>query len=273
VPHSAADTALVDALDEVWSSIDAFAAELTESEWKTPTECPGWSVQDNVAHIIGIESVLLGREAPSGGNVDAPHVKNDIGRSNEIWVDAYRNRSGATVLAEFRAVTHERLAALRDPALDFGADAWTPVGPGTVRDLLPFRVFDSWIHEQDMRRAVGRPGGWDGPAAVLALDRIAAVMPMIVGKRAQAPDGTTVVFDVTGPAGRVLVIGVEGGRAKVQERTDGEPTVRLRLDGETWVRLSSGRGTVDAILASGTVSFTGDTHLGDTIVRQMNFLF
>ena len=29
------------------------ATRLTEAEWKAPTECPGWSVQDNLAHIIG----------------------------------------------------------------------------------------------------------------------------------------------------------------------------------------------------------------------------
>jgi uncharacterized protein (TIGR03083 family) len=269
VPRTPADTALVDALADVWSSIDEFASDLTEAEWKTPTDCPGWSVQDTLAHIIGIESVILGRPTPSGA-VDAPHVKNDLGRSNEVWVDAFRNRSGATVLTEFRAVTAERLAILRDPELDFGADAWTPVGPGTVRDMIPFRVFDSWIHEQDMRRAVGRPGGWDGPAALLSLDRIASIMPMIVGKRAQAPDGTIVQFDITGPAPRSLAIGVEAGRAKVLDALDGAPTVQLTMDAESWVRLSAGRGDPDVVLVAVTIA--GDQELGRTIARTMNFM-
>lgn len=271
MPPTPADTALVDALADVWSSIDAFAADLTEAEWKAPTDCPGWTVQDNVAHIVGIESVILGRTTPRGGDVDAPHVKNDIGRSNEVWVDAFRNRSGATVLTEFRAVTEERLATLRDPDLDFGADAWTPVGPGTVRDMIPFRIFDSWIHEQDMRRAVGRPGGWDGPAARLSLDRIAGVMPMIVGKRAQAPDGTTVVFEITGPAPRALAIGVEGGRANVLDGLDREPTVRLAMDADAWVRLSCGRGEPEDVERSVTVA--GDQDLARAITRSMNFMF
>ena len=45
------------------------------------------------------------------------------------------------------------------------------MGPGTVRDLLPFRIFDSWVHEQDMRRAVHRAGNLDSDAARLAAGR------------------------------------------------------------------------------------------------------
>ena len=56
-----------------------------------------------------------------------------------------------------------------------------------TRDLLPFRVFDAWVHEQDMRRAVGRPGDLDTPVAAAALDRIVGTMPFVVGKRAGAP--------------------------------------------------------------------------------------
>ena len=64
-------------------------------------------------------------------------------------------------------LTTERIVKLR--ALDeagFGADSWTPMGPGTVRTLLPFRIFDSWVHEQDMRRAVGREGNLASASAL-----------------------------------------------------------------------------------------------------------
>lgn len=268
-----ADLAVVEQLEAVWSSIGALGDSLTEVDWQQPTECPGWSVQDNLAHVIGIESVILGRPVPDRMPPDGPHLRNDLARSNEMWVDVYREHTGAAVLAEFRAVTAERLSILRAPEMDFGADAWTPVGPGTVRDLLPFRVFDSWIHEQDMRRAVRRPGGWEGAAAASALDRIAAVMPMVVGKKVAPPEGTTVVFSVTGEVPRGITIAIVDGRARVLDAPPEVPTVRLELDGETFVRLGAGRGDPEAILATGRVTIVGDAALGASVARAMNFMF
>jgi uncharacterized protein (TIGR03083 family) len=267
------DRELVDRLDEVWSSVAGLGDSLAEADWKAPTECPGWSVQDNLAHIIGIESVILGRPEPGAVPADGDHIKNDVGRSNEVWVEAFRDRPGAEVLETFRAVTDERLTMLRAPDMDFDAETWTPVGPGAVRDLLPFRVFDSWVHEQDMRRAVGKPGGWDGGAARVSLDRLGSVMPMIVGKKVKPADGTVVVFEVVGPAARDLVIAMEGGRAQVLDQVPDAPTVRIRLSGEAFLRLSSGRGDVDVILGSGAVEISGETALGFSITRSMNFLF
>jgi uncharacterized protein (TIGR03083 family) len=273
VPERSDDQAHVDRLEEVWASTATLGDTLTEAEWKAPTECPGWSVQDNLAHILGLESLIMGHPEPEVPANDGEHIKNDVGRSNEVWVDAYRDRAGTEVLEEFRSVTAERLAALRAPDMDFGADSWTPIGPGAVRDLLGFRVFDSWVHEQDMRRAVGKPGGWDGDAARSSLDRVASVMPMIVGKKVKPADGTIVVFEVVGPAGRNVVIGMDGGRAGVLDATPADPSVRIRLSGEAFLRLSAGRGNTDVILGSGAVEISGDAALGFTITRSMNFLF
>lgn len=267
------DVELVDRLDEVWESIGQLGDSLTEAQWRAPTECPGWSVQDNLAHILSLESVLLGHPMPETAAPDGDHIKNDIGRANEVWVETYRERPGAEVLEEFRAVSAERLGALRAPDMDFGATASTPVGSGTVRDLMPFRIFDSWVHEQDMRRAVGKPGGWDGGAARMSLDQVASVLPMIVGKKVQPADGTIVVFEVVGPAGRQLALGVDGGRAGVLDAVPEEPTVRIRLSSETFLRLGSGRGNTDVILGSGAVEISGDAALGFTITRSMNFMF
>jgi uncharacterized protein (TIGR03083 family) len=139
-----------------------------------------------------------------------------------------------------------------------------------VRDLLPFRIFDCWVHEQDMRRAVGREGGWDTTAAELAVDRMVAIMPMIVGKKVGPPDETVVVFAISGPVVRDVAIMVQDGRAAFA--TAGvEPTVTLRLDAETFVRLAAGRGDPAEVVE--LVTFEGDEALGATVVREMNFLF
>lgn len=268
------DQEIVDKLERVWRSITDLCATFTETEWKAPTDCPQWTVQDQVAHMLGTESrVFLGRPMPEHTPLDMDHVQNDIGRMNEIWVDSRRSWPGARVLEEFREVTGERLKALRAMhEADFAAPMQTPIGPGTVRDFLHIRIFDCWVHEQDMRRAVGRPGHLEGPVAEYSVGRLAMAMPFVVGRKAQTADGTTVTFEITGPAGRMLPIGVEGGRAKALEASPATPTVRLTMDVETLNCLGCGRWAPDQVLQSGKVRIDGNRTLGETIVRQMNFM-
>jgi uncharacterized protein (TIGR03083 family) len=270
----ATDQELVEQLDQVWGSIGDVGAPLSETQWKTPTEVPGWTVQDNLTHLVAPECRALGRPEPDHELPDdLPHVKNDFGRSNEVFVDSRRGQTGEEALAEFRAVTADRLAQLRAfGSDDFGAASPTPVGPGTVRDLLPFRVFDSWVHEQDLRRAGGRPGNLQGPVAEVAFERVVASMPFVVGKKAQAPQGSTVCFDLTPPLARRFAIRTHG-RAQLLDDVPADPTVRVTTDGETFVRLTCGRLDPAAVLAGDAVHLDGDAALGRRIVEQLNFLF
>ena len=269
------DRELVDRLDEVWGSIDALGAPLGEADWKLPTECPGWSVQDQVAHLAHIEGRLQGRPDPEHDVPDdLPYVKNSFGKINEVFVDSRRSWRGADVLAEFHEVTRERVAALRALAPDdFDADSWTPMGPGTVRDLLPFRLFDSWVHEQDMRRAVGRPGDLDSAVAEHGLGMVTGSMSFVVGKKVGPPEGSVVVFSLTGPLARQVVVGIVDGRGRVLDSAPAEPTVRLEMTTETFARLACGRLDPDATIARGDVSFVGDEAIGARVVGEMNYLF
>src|ERR1700680_2413451 len=105
----ATDQDIVAQLDQVWWAIGDLGSSLSEREWKTPTEVPGWTVQDNLVHITAFEWAALGRPAPVHQTPDLPHVKNDFGRLNEAFVDSRRNHRGIDALAEFRAVTRERV--------------------------------------------------------------------------------------------------------------------------------------------------------------------
>ena len=213
---SAENRERVDMLEHVWRSMAELGASLDEAEWKAPSECPGWTVQDNLVHITALEKFILGDPLPSEDLPDdLPHVKNDVGRSNERWIESRRAWTGADALAEFVAVTDARLAQLRD--LDdagFAADSWTPMGPGTVRQLVGFRLFDSWVHEQDMRGAVDRPGDLDSAAARFSTEMMLEVLPYVIGKKVGAPDGSTVVLELTGPIVAATAVATTDGRAR-----------------------------------------------------------
>src|SRR3954447_11075860 len=134
---TAAVSPSIDNLEITWRSVDALCAELSDEEWARPTGCPGWSVQDNISHLIDYEARALGRPAPDHTVRDLSHTKNALGASNEVGVDVRRRGAGTTVLEEFREVTAARLAQLRSlTADDLKREITTPAGPGTVADML-----------------------------------------------------------------------------------------------------------------------------------------
>ena len=137
---------------------------------------------------------------------------------------------------------------------------------------MRIRIFDAWVHEQDIRRALKLPGELEGPVAVHSVGRIARAMPFVVARKSQAPDGATVVFDITGPAGRLVPVGVEGSRGSELDSEPASPTVRITCDVETFACLGCGRWDPAEALRSGKITVTGDTALGEAIVTNMNIM-
>ncbi len=265
---------IVDLLDEAWTSISELCADFDEATWDLPTDLPGWSVKDNLSHIVGTERTMRGEATPDVDVSDAPHVRNPVGTMNEAWIESLRSHPGAEVLAEFDGLRVERIAELRAlPPERFDEEGWTPAGQAPYREFLRIRAFDSWMHEQDIRRATGRPGHLAGPVADHALDRCALAMGFVVGKRAAAPDGSSVVFDLTGDAGRSIAVVVEG-RARVvgPDEIPVSPTVRITTDVETFCCLGGGRRDPAAALAAGDVVIDGDRDLGEAVVLSLNFM-
>jgi uncharacterized protein (TIGR03083 family) len=253
----------------VFDDLIELCSSLTPEQWGLDTDCPGWSVKDNISHISGTESMLLGRPAPDHEVGSKPWIRNPVGANNEVAVDYRRPWGPEKVLEELREVASERMNGLR--ALtdeELAADSWTPIGPGTLRDLLNIRVMDFWVHEQDIRRAVGKPGGLDTPVAAHAFGRHRTAIPFVVGKKAGAPDGTTVVVEVDGqePFG----VRVDGKRASLTDDVPDAPDVKLSTDLDTFNRLCTGRGDPEPLKRKVRVS--GDADLGARILDQINFM-
>ena len=138
---------------------------------------------------------------------------------------------------------------------------------------MEVRVFDSWVHEQDARLALDRPGGGGNRASSLSLDRVEGAMPFVVGKRARCDEGTAVRFELSGPGadGRSFTIAVVEGRAR-PVTDDVAPTVTLTLSSIDFVRLGCGRTTAEQMADAGGVALAGDTVVGRTVLGAMNFM-
>lgn len=259
-------------LVETWrGAIDSFVAlarRIPADQWDLPTDLDGWSVKDNVAHTAHLEAVLAGAPEETLAVDPAPHIKDLTGFYTEQGVLARRDKDMAALADEIEQAAATRYAELQaDPPQD--AAAMPPRTPGGVPwnndTLLSNRPLDVWMHEQDIRRAIGEPGGYDTPAATHTLRRLAAGLPMVLGKRVAPPVGTSVRIDLSDAGASWSVAIGEDGRAARVERVE-DPTVRITLSAEDFVVLAGGRRGVDAT----SPSYDGDTALGRTLLESLS---
>jgi ubiquinone biosynthesis protein UbiJ len=123
-----------------------------------------------------------------------------------------------------------------------------------------------------MRRALGFNGHLDGPVVELVLDWHRRNLGYVVGKRAGAPEGAVVVFDVTGPTAERIAIGVENGRAALVDGS-GPADTTLTLDVEAYNALLCGRWTASTALDQGRLRIDGDVELGRRVADAMGYVF
>lgn len=263
-------------LSASWDAIAALLTDVGEEQWRTATALPGWDVHDVVAHMVGTESMLLGLAVPEP-DVDLQtlgHVRNFVGAMNEPWVRSLRGESGADLLARLRDVTARRRSALSAMAIeDWNAPTQTPAGPDSYGRFMRIRVFDCWMHEQDIRAALGRgpsESELSGADTRLSLDEMAASMSFVVGKKGQAPDGSRVLLKLTGPLSREIRVAVDGRAALVEDFDGADPTTVVTLDGLQFTRLAGGRALVDYRPAG--IDYAGDAVVGKRIVENIAYV-
>jgi uncharacterized protein (TIGR03083 family) len=261
----------IDLMEQAYSSVDELCSQLDDADWEKPTDLPGWSVKDNLSHLVSYEAAAIGRPpAPPLQDPERfPYIKDEIQAGNEREVEWRRSRSGAEVLAEFREVGAERLAQLRN--LDQSkpmAEGETPIG---LKDIpwarfLPVRVSDFFYHEQDMRRAVGKPGHMNGAVAKMVFERMSTnSLPRFAKWLASVPDGGTVAFDVEAP-GRSFAIKVTDGKGETVE-TPSDPSVRISSDFEAFLLLIGGRRPPSELIAEGRVRVEGEQQLVSSVLE------
>jgi uncharacterized protein (TIGR03083 family) len=260
----------------VWDDLEALLGGLSEPDWQAPSALAGWDVKAVASHIIGTESFLQGINPPAP-DIDVSalaHVRNDIGVMNECWVRQLSRESGAQVLQRFREITATRRKVLEGLSNDeWNAVNLTPAGPDSYGRFMRIRVFDCWMHEQDIRIGLGRPSSddqLDGPALRLSLDEIAATMGFVVGKLAKAPEGSRVLFDLTGPWAREVRVSVDGRAQLVDDFGGQQPTVTMRVDAVQFTRLAGGRPLCPA--RSQDVKLDGDDDVAGRLVERLNFV-
>lgn len=258
---------------ESWrSAVDdvvALLRSLDEADWSRPTDLPGWDVKAVASHLAHLESELSGVKQKRVELPERDHYTSPTSMYTELGIVARSDKAGKEIVDELEECARSRYEQLlADPPADGTADP--PRTPGKIgwnwETLLSNRVVDVWMHEQDIRRAVGRPGGMNTAAAAHTVATFTRSFPYAVGKRVAPPVGTTAVLDVTGVSPVHLVVEVDDSGRAVPLTSDPErPTVSLRMDVETFVVVAGGRRPV----ADLPVEISGDQELGRKVLEAM----
>ncbi|GGZ88678.1 maleylpyruvate isomerase family mycothiol-dependent enzyme [Streptomyces bluensis] len=261
-PYADAWTHSVDAISEL-------VQPLVEGEWNRRTPCPAWSVRDIVSHVIGMECEMLGDPRPIHTLPrDLYHVTNDHQRYMEMQVDVRRHHTAPEMTSELEYTIIRRNRQLRNESRQPDAKVRGPLGVElTLEQAMRNRAFDVWVHEQDLRAALGQPGNLDSPGAYVARDELLSVLPKVVAEDAQAPRSSAIVFDVHGPVEFIRTVRVDiQGRGTLETAPSLGPAATLSLDWETYVRLACGRVTAEGV--ADRVKGEGDPELVKAILRS-----
>jgi len=256
-------------VDVWWQAVNDFLdllEQVPEAEWSTPTDLAGWDVKACAAHTAHLEGILAGNPEETAEVGEPPHVTGLMGLYTEIGVVNRRDASPDAILKEIReVVTRRHTALLADPPTDGDAKP-EPIFPGVPwswRRLLRNRPLDVWMHEQDVRRAVGRPGNLDSTPARHTAEYLAESLGYVLGKKVGAPVGTSLVLNMAGspPFGFEIDENSRGQRVT----PPASPTVTLRMDLESFIRLAGGRCEAEP----GKVRVEGDQELGERVLASL----
>jgi uncharacterized protein (TIGR03083 family) len=247
------------------ADVEELLRSLDDDDWSRPTDLPGWTVRDVAAHLAALESALAGDPGPDV-DVGAEGGTDLSSAYTQAGVDARADRTPQELVEEFTDAVLRRAAELdahppddprAKPPHDVGGVGWD------WQTLLRNRVIDLWVHEQDIRRAVDRPGGLDTPGAQPVTQTFLGALPFVIGKRAEAEPGSSVLVVVDGhPRGYAMD---DDGRCRPTDAVPEHPTVRLQMDTETLAVLGAGRR--DPLMVD--VAIAGDRGLGERILQSM----
>lgn len=256
---------LLAAWNDALHTVAELGRRLSPEQWVAPTECPGWSAGDVVRHLAWIESFMAGRPQAEH-EVDwsrFPHIANDFGRLTETGVDVRRGQSQLGCCDELAGLADVRLGQIMalDP-LTLETEVMGVFGtPVPLDRMVRMRTFDTWTHEQDIRRAAQLPANLRTAGAQVAAVQMVRTLGFMLAKNVEAPPGTTIRLTVTGPIeferyAEVTPAGKGADIAPVDE-----PTIGVSTDWETYARLTTGRLDVTDPAVLAKVELTGDTDL------------
>ncbi|MGW1213305.1 maleylpyruvate isomerase family mycothiol-dependent enzyme [Streptomyces sp. NPDC002499] len=233
------------------AGLKALLAE-ADGRWGTPV-VHDWDVHATVAHLLAADEPLAGR---LGIAARVPSSRTEVEEEGATWEDAWNRRSADVIVREHGRTPQETVAdwAAQAAALLAAPEAHDPEPAGRatvlmgvrlpVADHFVVRAFETWIHTDDIGRALGLPVP---PPPAVHLDRLVRLAVRVLGL-------------ALGPTAPPVLFAIAGGERWVLGSEDEPVRAELTLDPVDFCLLVGGRYAPDEVphTTSGDPRAVGD---------------
>jgi uncharacterized protein (TIGR03083 family) len=260
---------------EIRSALVELLNGLGAREWETPTVCPGWTVHDLAAHLLGVDVGNLSRRRdafsdPSSisASSEHEHLVGFLTRFNEAWVLAAR-RMSPRLLCRLLAVVGIELdkyfgsldgQVMGEPVSWAGPES-APVWLDVAREYT-----ERWVHQQQMRDAVGQPGLTEPRYVTPVLATFVHALPHAL-RESEAQLGTLVRIVIRGDAGGSWTMIRSQDRWFLCRDSSADAAAQISLDAETAWRLWTKGISVEA--AKSRVVLEGNQIWGEMVLNAV----
>jgi len=253
----------------------ALLRELDPGDWQRPTVCPGWLVHDVVAHVVHdcIRKLSGTRDRHAGpGPGTGETLPAWLHRTNQEFT-AVARRWSPRVLTDLIGGLGAELDQLW-ASLDLDAPgqpvSWAaPDVPAPVWLDVAREYTEYWVHQQQVRDAVGRPGADTPRLAAPVTDTFLRAVPYALREVPAAP-GTCLAIEVTGPGGGAWTVRRQDGAWAVDRGDCAAPAARLRVSSDCLWRVAT-RG-ISVAAAEERAVITGDRSLAATALTLVSII-
>jgi uncharacterized protein (TIGR03083 family) len=204
--------------------LEATLTALGDDDWRCASRCDGWTVQDVVAHLVGVNAFWEASvRAGLAGKPTRMLTGFDPAATPPLMVAPMRALPSAELLAQFVSSNDGFLDAfttLDDDDWSMPADA--PPGHLPVRLVAQHALWDSWVHERDIVVALDRSPSVEVDEVGSGLRYAAALGPAFAIIAGVATDG---VFSLATTAPDLDIVVEVGRSVRVHDgpRTDDAP--------------------------------------------------
>jgi uncharacterized protein (TIGR03083 family) len=247
-------------------------SSLKEDDWLRPTICSGWKVKDIALHLLGVDLGNLSRRRDQFSDPWWQPAGNDLVSSlnqwNDDWVVAAR-RLSPRLLCELLAVTGEAIDSYfqtLDPFEIGAAVSWVGPEPAPVWLDIAREYTERWVHQQQIRDALDRPGLKEPRFLAPVLATFVYALPHCL-REMDSPPGTFLRLVIEGEAGgEWIALRTEDGWTLGRD-VEGAANATVRIDQDSaWRIWTRGISRQEALRH---IKLEGDRSLGMKVLDMV----
>jgi uncharacterized protein (TIGR03083 family) len=220
-------TALIEPYLLQVEALDDLLAELAPAQWASPVPRHG-DVAGLIGHLASNDAMVLGDlGVPVGAAAAATPRRVEAGGSRRRWRD-----QSALLVAEVRDSSADRF---EQPVRLAGR---RPVSR-SLREGMVQRAFETWIHAEDVRTALGRPHAPPPPRHLRSIvDLAVGLLPNVMAVAGRDHPGQVARLRLTGPEDGEWCV-----RLGARSDPDATPAVGIEAELAQFCQLLAGRRT------------------------------